>query len=181
MLFRLMILFSPFAFAACDRSSPPPAPAEVARLRVLAGTIGASTEAYGARAALMTSSTACRAARSDHEDRVRPAIEGMVSLGARVDPWMRARGPSDHADVECAAGAMLAELDRHTDIACTAVDLAANRAEAARHVEVLDRWSDLGAARAEEAGAATATSAAGSDGTGPRCVRFSDGDRMYHP
>ena len=50
---------------------------------------------------------------------------------------------------------MLAEFERHTDIACTSLDLAANRAEAARHVVAMDRWADLTMARASGLGTVT--------------------------
>ena len=69
---------------------------------------------------------------------------------------------------------MLAEFERHTDIACTSPDLAANRAEAARHVVAMDRWADLAVARASGIGTVT-------EAKGPRCVRFADGERMYMP
>ena len=116
----------------------------------------------------------CRAARADYEQKVGAAIEAIRGLGARLDPWIEDRGPTEHADVECQAGAMLAEFERHTDIACTSLDLAANRTEAARHVLTMDRWADLAVARASGIGTVT-------EAKGPRCVRFADGDRMYMP
>jgi hypothetical protein len=174
MRLRSMILFSFLALAACGRSTPPAPSGDLARLRAFGNAIGTAAETYRARSETATSSAACRAARTEYEDRVRPAIEGILALAPRVDPWLRARGPEEHADVECAAGAMLSEFERHTDIACTSLDLAANRAEMARHVATMDRWSDLAVSRAGE-GAPPA------EGTGPRCVRFSDGERVYLP
>jgi hypothetical protein len=174
MHFRSMILVSSLALAACGRSAPAAPPAEIARLRAFGNAIVTAAEAYRSRSASMSSSAACREARNEYEDRVRPAIEGILALAPRLDPWLRSRGPEEHADVECGAGAMLAEFERHTDIACTSLDLAANRAETAQHAVTMDRWAVLAVARSDEGGAASA-------GSGPRCVRFSDGERVYLP
>jgi len=167
--------------AACGRSSPTATPADTAQLRVLASGIVSSTEAYGARASSATSPSACRAARSEYEEQVRPALEGMLALGPRVDERMRARGLSQHADLECGGVAMLAEFERHTDIACTSPVLEVNRAEAAQHALAMDRWADLAVARAEEAGMAAEPGRLAGGGGGPRCVRFADGSQMYLP
>jgi hypothetical protein len=175
---RIAILYPVLALAACGRSTPPPAPAEAAQLRALATTVVSVIESYGARAAAMASSAACRADRAGYEARVGPAIESIGALAARLDPWLQARGPSEYADLACAASAMLAELERHTDIACTSPDLPANRAETAAHVLVMERWADLALARLGEVSAPGGREGAGS---GPRCVRFSDGGRMYLP
>jgi len=174
MRFRSMILVTFLALAACGRSTPAAPSGDLARLRALGNAIGTAVDEYRTRSAAMASSASCRAARTAYEDRARPAIEGILALGARLDPWIQDRGPSEHADVECLAGAMLAEFERHTDIACTSLDLATNRAETAQHAATMDRWADLAVARAGE-GAPSA------DGGGPRCVRFSDGERTYLP
>ena len=174
MHFRSMILVSSLALAACGRSTPAAPPGDAALLRTFGSAIVTADEAYRARAASMTSSAACRTARSEYEDRVRPAIEGILALGPRLDPWLRTRGPEEHADVECGAGAMLAEFERHTDIACTSLDMTANRTEAAQHAVTMDRWANLAIARADGVGTT-------GEGSGPRCVRFSDGERVYLP
>ena len=174
MRFRSMILVTFLALAACGRSTPAAPSGDLARLRALGNAIGTAVDEYRTRSAAMASSASCRAARTAYEDRARPAIEGILALAPRLDPWLRARGPEEHADVECGASAMLSELERHTDIACTSLDLATNRAETAQHAATMDRWADLAVARAGE-GAPSA------DGGGPRCVRFSDGERTYLP
>lgn len=171
---RIMIFSFALALAACGRSAPPPPPAEAAQLRDLGNAIETATGAYAVRSASATTPADCRAARADYEKQVGPAIDAIRTLGSRLDPWIQDRGPSEHADVECQAGAMLAEFERHTDIACTSLDLVANRTEAARHVVAMDRWADLAVARASSIGVAT-------EAKGPRCVRFEDGDRMYMP
>lgn len=182
MSMRSMIVVPALALtlASCGRSSPAATPADVAQLRALASGIVSSTEAYGARASSATSPSACRAARSEYEEQVRPAIEGMLALALRVEERIRARGLSQHADVECSGVAMLAEFERHTDIACTSPGLEVNRAEAALHALAMDRWADLAVARAEEAGI-TAEPERLAGGGGPRCVRFADGSHMYLP
>ena len=174
MLIRLMIFSSALALAACGRSSPPAPPGEAAQLRAIGTAIGAAAGTYAVRSAAATSPAECRAARADYETQVGPGIDAIRALGTRLDPWIQDRGPSEHADVECQAGAMLVEFERHTDIACTSLDLAANRAEAARHVVAMDRWADLAVARASTLGTAT-------EAKGPRCVQFSDGNEMYLP
>ena len=178
---RLMIFSCALALAACGRSSPAAPAAEIEQLRVLATGVVASTEAYVARAESMSDRAACRTARAAYDAQVRPRIEGMVAVAPRVDRWLEARGPDEHADTECAADTMLDELDRHLGIACSFPDLAANRAEAAQHLEAMDRWADLEIARAAEASAAMAPGATERDESGPRCVRFSDGTEMYLP
>ena len=178
---RLMIFSCVVALAGCGRSSPAAPAAEIEQLRVLASGVIGAAEAYGVRAAAMTDRAACRAARAGYEEQVRSRIEGMVALAPRVDRWLQARGPDDHADTECSTSTLLDELDRHLAIACSSPDLAANRAEAVRHLEAMDRWADLAVARAAEASAAMAPGAAENDGRGPRCVRFSDGKEMYLP
>jgi hypothetical protein len=181
MLIRLMIFSSVVALGACGRSSPAAPTAEIEQLRVLASGVVSTAEAYGVRSGSMTDHAACRAARAGYDEQVRPRIEGMVALAPRVDRWLQARGPDDHADTECSTSTLLDELDRHLAIACSSPDLAANRAEAARHLEAVDRWADLSVARAAEASAAMASGSAENDGRGPRCVRFSDGKGMYLP
>jgi len=175
---RLLILVPALALVACGRSTPPPALAEAAQIRALATTIVRSIEAYGVQAASMADSTGCRAARSEYEARVGPAIEGILARAGAADSWLRASGPSEHADLGCGAAAMLAEYERHTDIACTSLDLAPNRAEAAAHVMAMDRWADLVVARVEESGGSSDKNAGRN---GPRCVRFGDGVLMYFP
>lgn len=174
MAIRMTIFSFALAFSACGRSNPAPPPAEAAQLRDLGNAIEAATGAYAVRTASTNTPAECRAARAEYEKQVGPAIDGIRTLGARLDPWIEDRGPSEHADVECQAGAMQAEFERHTDIACTSLDLTANRTEAARHVVAMDRWADLAVARASSIGTAT-------EAKGPRCVRFADGDRMYMP
>jgi hypothetical protein len=174
MRFRSMILLSSLALAACGRSTPAAPPADAARLRAFGTVIATSTEAYLSRSVSMPGSAACREARNGYEDLVRPAIEGILAIGPGLDQRVRSRGPEEHADVECGAGAMLAEFERHTDIACTSLDLATNRAETARHAVTMGRWAALAVARADEGGTAAGES-------GPHCVRFSDGERVYLP
>ncbi len=144
------ILLAALALAACGRSAPPGSPAEAVRLQALAGALSTDADAYGTAASATANPTVCRRARDAYERRVRPVLDAVAGLAA--------------------------ELDRHTDIACTALEPAANRAETERHLAVLDRWTDLLVARAESAGAPAAPRA-----TGPRCVRFEDGERIYLP
>jgi hypothetical protein len=175
---RLAILVPALALAACGQSVPPAIPAEVAQLRVLAGTLRTALETYVSRSTAVRGSTDCRAERTAYEVRAGPAIQGMLSVAPRLDPWMRARGSTEHADLACGVASLLAEFERHTDIACTAVDMDANRAEAAAHLLAMNRWLGLLAARAEEAALPAGEEDARS---GPRCVRFGDGARMYMP
>jgi len=169
------------ALAACGRSSPAAPAAEIEQMRVLATGVVASTEAYVARAEAMADRAACRTARTAYDAQVRPRIESMVALAPKVDRWLQARGPDEHADTGCAAATMLDELERHLAIACSFPDLAANRAESLQHLEAMDRWADLEVARAAEAAAAMAPGAEERDEGGPRCIRFSDGTEMYLP
>ncbi len=129
------------ALVACGRSSPAAPAAEIEQLRVLATGVVASTEAYVARAEAMADRAACRTARATYDAQVRPRIEGMVALAPKVDRWLQARGPDEHADTGCAAATMLDELERHLGIACSFPDLAANRTEAVKHLEAMDRWA----------------------------------------
>jgi hypothetical protein len=91
---------------------------------------------------------------------------------------MREHASTEHADLACAGAELLAEFERHTDIACTAVAMEANRAEASAHLAAMDRWVRLVAARADEA---DVPPEAGTHRAGPRCVQFGDGGRMYLP
>jgi hypothetical protein len=171
---RNILLVPLLALVACSRSTPATPPPEAVQLRALGDSVARSVETYGARSSSMVDGASCRALRDAHEREVRPALGGIASLAPRLGPWLRARGPIEHVDAECLAGAMLAEIERHTDIACTALELAVNRAEAARYTAAMDRWADLAIARGDPTGELR-------EGTGPRCVRFSDGERMYQP
>ena len=171
---RNILLVPLLALVACGRSTPAAPPPEAVQLRALGDTVARSVEAYGARSSSMADAASCRALRDEHERQVRPALGEIAALAPRLVPWLRARGPTEHADAECLAGAMLAEIERHTDIGCTSLDLAVNRAEAARYVAAMDRWANLAVARGDPTGELR-------EGTGPRCVRFSDGERMYQP
>jgi len=171
---RSLLLVSLLALVACGRSAPATPPPEAAQLRSLGNGVARSVETYAARSSSMADGASCRALRDEHENQVRPALAGIAALAPRLDPWLRARGPTEHADAECLAGAMLAEIERHTDIACTSLDLPTNRAEAVRYAAAMDRWADLAVARGDLTGELR-------EGTGPRCVHFSDGERMYQP
>jgi hypothetical protein len=169
-----ILLVPLLALVACGRSTPASPPPEAVQLRALGSAVARTVETYGARSSSMSDAASCRALRDEHERQVRPALSEIAALAPRLGPWLRARGPTEHADAECLAGAMLAEIERHTDIGCTSLDLAANRAEAARYAAAMDRWADLAIARGDPTGELR-------EGTGPRCVRFSDGERMYQP
>jgi hypothetical protein len=174
---RKILLVPLLALVACGRSAPAtPAtpPPEAVQLRALGSAVARTVETYGARSSSMSDAASCRALRDEHERQVRPALSEIAALAPRLGAWLRARGPTEHADAECLAGAMLAEIERHTDIGCTSLDLAVNRAEAARYSAAMDRWADLAVARGDPTGELR-------EGTGPRCVRFSDGERMYQP
>jgi hypothetical protein len=171
---RKILLVPLLALVACGRSTPATPPPEAVQLRAFGTTVARSVDTYGARSSSMADGTSCRALRDEHENQVRPALGGIAALSSRLDSWLRARGSTEHADTECLAGAMLAEIERHTDIACTSLDVAANRAEAARYAAAMDRWADLAVARGDPTGDLR-------EGAGPRCVRFSDGERMYQP
>jgi hypothetical protein len=171
---RNILLVPLLALVACGRSTPATPPPEAVQLRALGDSVARSVETYGARSSSMADGASCRALRDEHEREVRPALRGIATLAPRLGPWLRARGPTEHADAECLAGAMLAEIERHTDIACTSLDLAVNRAEAARYAAAMDRWANLAVARGDPTSELR-------EGTGPRCVRFSDGERMYQP
>ena len=175
---RLPVLAPVLLLAACGSSAPPVPPAEAARLRPVAQSLVAAVEAYQERIDSMTSPAECRSTRSTYEARVGPAIEGLLALAPRLDAWMRERGAPEHADLACEGASILAEFERHTDIACTAVAMEANRAEASRHLRAMDPWVKLVAARAGEAEDPAEGAA---QRTGARCVRFADGGRMYMP
>jgi hypothetical protein len=104
-----------------------------------------------------------------------------LALKPRGAERTRARGLSQHADLECGGVAMLAEFERHTDIACTSPGLEVNRAEAAQHALAMGRWADLTVARSEQVGMASEPERPAGGGGGPRCVRFADGSHMYLP
>jgi hypothetical protein len=163
---------------ACGQPSRQPAPLELAQLREQAAAVAAAIGSYRDQGAAMEGSAGCRAGREEYEARVGPALETLQSLARKVDPWLEARGPAGHADLECAVLALRTELERHTDIGCTSPDLVANRGETAAHVQVMSRWSDLLGSRIEEASLA---GAGDEPRRGPRCVRFSDGSLMYMP
>jgi hypothetical protein len=174
MRIRLAALLVPLALAACGGSTPPPPPPEASQVRTLATGIARSAEEYAVRAAATESGSECRVDRNGYEARVGPAIEGIRAAAGRLDEWLRARGPTEHADLECAAAALATELQRHTDIACTALDPSVNRAEATAHLLLVGRWTDLVLARVAEGAHARREG-------GPRCVRFADGATMYMP
>jgi hypothetical protein len=171
---RKILLVPLLALVACGRSTPATPPPEAVQLRALGSAVARTVETYGARSSSMSDAASCRALRDEHEREVRPALSEIAALAPRLGPLLRARGPTEHADTECLAGAMLAEIERHTDIACTSLDLAVNRAEATRYAAAMDRWAELAVARGAPTGELR-------EGTGPRCVRFSDGERMYQP
>jgi hypothetical protein len=147
-------------------------------VRALARSLSASLEDYGDGGLSTASAAECRPSRAAYEARVGPAIQELLALAPRLDSWMRERGPAEHADLACAGDALLAEFERHTDIACTSVEADGNRAEMAAHLPAMSRWVRLVSARAEEAdGPGNGEGRRG----GPRCVRFADGGRMYLP
>lgn len=165
------------ALASCGRASSPP-PAENAQFRLQAAEALAAVEAYRAQVASAETAAACRTGRSGYEARMEAALAAMSSAAPALDAWTRSRTGPEHADLECGVAALRKEIERHTDIACTAPDLEANRAEAAAHVRAVERWAALLSARGEEIAAARGEE---TPARGPRCARFADGSVMYLP
>jgi hypothetical protein len=165
------------ALASCGRAASPPPP-EASQLRLHASEALAAIEAYRVPAASVESAAACRALRSGYEVRMESAMTAISAVAPALDAWTRGRSGPDHADLECVVAALRKEIERHTDIACTALDPGSNRAEAAAHAGVVERWASLLAARAEEIAGARGEEA---PARGPRCVRFADGSLMYLP
>ena len=165
------------ALASCGRAASSP-PAEASQLRLHAAEALAAIEGYRAPAASVESPAACRASRSGYEARMEAAMKGISAAAPALDAWTRSRIGPEHGDLECVVAALRKEIERHTDIACTAPDPGSNRAEAAAHVGVVERWATLLAARAEEIAGARGEEA---PARGPRCVRFADGSLMYLP
>lgn len=165
------------ALASCGRAASPP-PAEASQLRLHAAEALAAIEAYRVPAASAESATACRTLRAGYEGRMEGAMTGISTVAPALDAWTRSRSGPEHADLECVAAALRKEIERHTDIACTAPEPGANRAEAAAHVAAVERWASLLAARADEIAGSR-----GEEGParGPRCARFADGSVMYLP
>jgi hypothetical protein len=92
------------------------------------------------RAAMMSSGAApssCQSMHDGYDGHVRPWVSQMASMAGHMNDLMDAHGGMMSADVDCTAGGMIAELDHHRSVACTANDWSANQAEASRHVAAM--------------------------------------------
>ena len=179
---RMMVAVACGALASCgggsDGGSGATA-AEVQDFRASALAVSASASAYGATAATMPDHATCLADERGYEAQVRPMLDQMSMRSGAMDEQMASMGRAGDADISCGASAMVAELDHHAGLACTAtVDMAPNRAEAARHVEAMTAWADHERVRSEQMGSMMGMSGMPGGSTGT-CQRNADGTYTF--
>lgn len=109
---------------------------DIARFDQLASQVGQAAADY--RATVLAADTTlgnCNKVEDAYDRTVRPWLGQMLELSHEMDGVMDDHQGQSDADMMCVAAAMMDELDAHRAVACTAADLAGERAEATRHAD----------------------------------------------
>jgi hypothetical protein len=125
---------------------------DVAALDRAASNVSSSAASYETSASAMATPADCSAAVQQYSAQVQPDVDHIAQMSGRMDAAMSSMGQRMGADMECGASVMQQELAQHLAAACTATDMAANRAEAARHAEAMQEFADHMRMRADEMG-----------------------------
>jgi hypothetical protein len=169
---------------ACGGSSGTTSP-DPRRFSALSQQVATTAASYGAQASGMASAAACSADESTYDGQVRPMVTELQGMGPAMDDRMGSMTRGSDADMDCAANAMLAELDRHRAAACgSPTDMGPNRAEAQQHVAAMTQWADHEMARSAEMGDMMGSGMGGMGGAGAttgHCVRDADGTYRMQP
>jgi hypothetical protein len=132
-----------FVLASCSTNdSPNVSASDVAALNQAALGVSASVASYRTPAASMVTSADCAAALQQYSEQVQPEVNRIAQMSGRMDGAMSAMGEGMGADMECGAGVMQQELAQYLGAACTAPDMAANRAQAERHCNAMQDLAD---------------------------------------
>jgi hypothetical protein len=128
------------ALAGCGTSSTGAegGPLDVATYDRLAVSATSTLESYRSATASMSTGARCSSAVGAYGPAMRGDLDQMRGMAGAMDTQMRNMGQPSAADMECGMGVMEGELQRHLGVACTSVDMAANRAEAAQHFAVME-------------------------------------------
>jgi hypothetical protein len=169
------------ALAACGGSTSGVSNADVQRFDTVSLQVGTTATAYGTQAATMPDVVTCDSLQATYDGQVRPMVGVLMSMGGRMDRQMDGMGHMSDGDMACSADAMQAELDRHRGAACTSVDLAVDRAEAARHVTAMGQWAAHEAARAQEMGEMMGMMGGSGGQVAGHCLRNADGTFTFQP
>ena len=172
------------AASACGASSGVTT-ADVQKFNALSQNVSSAAASYGTTATGMTGTASCNDAENAYDARVRPMISEMQGMAPRMDDKMGSMSHMPHADMECGANAMMAELDRHKTVACaSATDMAPNKTEAQQHVTAITQWADHEMARSAEIGSMMGMGMGGMGGSGMttgHCVHNADGSYTMQP
>jgi hypothetical protein len=176
----LVFLALALAAAACGGTTTSGVTtADVQRFSATAQSVSSAASSYGSQAAGMTDVAACASGEASYDGQVRPMIGQMVGMGPGMDDQMASMGHMSDSDMECGAGAMMAELDRHRVAACaSSTDMVPNRVEAQQHVTAMVQWANHEMARAQEMGGMMGM---GGSGTTGHCVHHPDGSYSMQP
>jgi hypothetical protein len=172
------------AATACGGSSGTSSP-DPRRFNALSQDVASAAASYGTQASGMASAGACSAAESTYDGQVRPVVTDLQGMGPAMDDRMGSMSRGSDADMDCAANAMMAELDRHRAAACASTtDMGPNRAEAQQHVAAMTQWANHEMARSAEMGDMMGSGMGGMGGAGAttgHCVRNADGTYTMQP
>ena len=159
-------------------------PTDIQSFRSDALAVSAAASTYGNQAAQMQSVASCTTLHQGYDSQVRPMVGRMQSLAPNMDSMMGDEQHMGDADMDCAANAMMAELDAHRNAACaSSSDMAQNVAEAQRHSGAMMQWAAHEADRSEELGSlmGMAMGMGGNGSSGSHCRHDSDGGYSLHP
>jgi hypothetical protein len=181
---RYLAVVLAVAASACGGSSSAVTSADVQRFNSVSHDVASAATTYGTQASGMTDAASCSSTQSAYDGRVRPMVGQLQRMGPGMDDKMASMHQAPDADMECAANAMSAELDRHAGVACaSATDMAPNRLEAQQHVAAMTAWADHEMARSAEMGTMMGTGGMMGGGGTPagHCVRNADGSYTLQP
>ena len=182
---RHAVLVLAAAAAACGGSTTALSTADIQAFNTAGLNVSTAAATYGSQAAAMTDSPSCSSAEAAYDSQVRPSVSQMQGLGTAMDEEMGSMGHMSDADMECAANAMMAELDRHKGVACASTtDMTPNKAEAQQHVTTMTQWANHQLSRSHDMGSMMGMGMGGMSGGGMttgHCVHNADGSYTYQP
>ena len=116
----------------------------------LAADLSGAVATYRTSASTMQTPAECTAAFQQYLGHARPDLDQMGPLAGKMDEEMRAMGRTASGDTRCGMELMAGELARHAAAACTATEMAMNRAEVNRHGDATESFAEHMRMRAAE-------------------------------
>ena len=154
------------ALAACGSAQmhDPGTNAGATALDQAALGVASTAVSFEAGTPALTTVSDCVTAAQHYSDQMKPFVDQMTQVAGRMDTTLGSMGRATHADVQCSAGAMSMELDRHMAVVCGLPDMSANRTEVEQHLATMQDFANQMRMRAAEVNALSGSGMSGMGG-----------------